>query len=347
VVAYWIRTSGRGADYNAALEAIKRRDFRTAATHIDKHLTAHPDDVEVRLLAARTARRRGAVAEFQNHIAIHKEQKGADRPRALEYRLFHVQQGDLTEGEQYLRSASATPAEPDSSLTLEALIEGSLFALKSRSGQSSRPPAGTTDRNVILGRTAVDLWLNTHPSEADQIQGLVWRGRVRAAAGDYDGAVADFRTALRLSPDHFDARFQLAITIGSADHAEAASLLEKLREVEPENADILAALATSYRLLGRPLEARAIYRGLIDRGMNDTRLVNELGLTELDAGQPAEAEPLFRQSLARDPDDLVANLAMSRCMMLAGNVGEASRYLERYESARARANNPRGTASKP
>ena len=194
---------------------------------------------------------------------------------------------------------------------------------------------------------AVDLWLKSHPAGPDQLQGLVWRGRVRAAAGDYDGAVADFREAIKRSPEHFDARFQLAITIGSADHAEAASLLEKLREAEPENADVLAGLANSYRLLGRPLEARAIYRGLVDRGMNDTRLLNELGLTELDAGQPAEAEQLFRQSLAKDPDDLVANLAMSRCMMLAGKVEEAGRFQERYESARAKSNSPRGQANKP
>jgi Flp pilus assembly protein TadD len=337
VGVYFLRDSGRGKEYQAALDAIDRRDFRSASEHLDRHLERRPKDAEARLLAARSARRRGAFDDFQKHIAIYKEQKGSEKARALEYRLLRVQQGDLSDAELQLRAASAKPPDPDAYLTLEAVIEGSLLALQSRSGQSSRPPAGTTDRFVVLGRTAVDMWLGSRPSAADQVQGLVWRGRVRAAAGEFDGAIADFRGAVNRDPEHFDARYQLAITIGSTNHIEAALLLEQLREAQPENVDVLAGLATSYRLLGRPLAARAIYRDLIDRGMDDPRLLNELGLTELDAGRPAEAEQLFRRSLAKHPDDAVANLAMSRCMMLADKVDEARRFQERYESARAKA----------
>jgi tetratricopeptide (TPR) repeat protein len=347
VAVFFLIGFGRGPDYDAALLLIEKRDFRAAGKLLDKYLTAHPEDTEARLLAARTARRRGAFDEFQKHIAAHKEQKGPERARALEYKLFRIQQGDLGDGELHLRSASSAPGEPESSLTLEAVIQGSLLALQSQSGQSSQRPAGSSDRFVILGRSAVDLWLTSHPAATDQVQGLVWRGRVRAAAGEFDGAVADFREAIKRDPEHFDARYHLAITVGSVNHVEAANLLEQLRNVEPDNPDVLAMLATSYRLLGRPLEARAIYRNLIDRGLTDPRLLNELALTELESGKPADAEKVLRLVLEKDPNDLIANLTMSRCLLLAGKPEEAGRFQERYEAARAKIRSPSGVSIKP
>jgi tetratricopeptide (TPR) repeat protein len=346
VVVYYVSTSGSGTAFDAALEAIKRRDFRAASEHLDRHLAEYPDDVSARLLAARTARRRGAHGQFLEHIEIYKKQKGDDNDRALEYKLYRIQQGDITHSDAILRSASADPAAIESYLSLEALIETCLAGLQPRSGQASRPPAGAADPIVGLARRGVDLWLNAQTAEADQVQGLVWRGRVRAAAGDHDGAVSDFRAALERNSEHFDARFHLAMTIGSGDPVEAASLLERLREAEPDNVMVSIALASSYRLLGRTPDARAILIGLSERGMTDAWLLNELGLTELDAGRLAEAERHLRQTLAKRPDDLVAILGMSRCMMLAGKAEDAAQFQKRYEEVRTKATG-RSQASKP
>jgi Flp pilus assembly protein TadD len=106
------------------------------------------------------------------------------------------------------------------------------------------------------------------------------------------------------------------------------------------------ALASSYRLLGRTPDARAILIGLSERGMTDAWLLNELGLTELDAGRLAEAERHLRQTLAKRPDDLVAILGMSRCMMLAGKAEDAAQFQKRYEEVRTKATG-RSQASKP
>jgi predicted Zn-dependent protease len=222
-----------------------------------------------------------------------------------------------------------------------------LISVQARSGQASRPPAGAGDPAVMLGRNAVDLWLRTHFSSADQVQGIIWRGRVRAAAAEHDAAIADFRMALERDPEHFDGRFQLAITVGSADPAGAASLLEQLRELEPENDAVLTALAQSYRLLGRIQDARDILSVLDRRGLNQPWLSNELGLTELDAGRPAEAEHYLRQTLAKNPDDLVANLALSRCMFLTGKEKEAALFQQRYEQSLAKVKSSRAQAKKP
>jgi len=333
---YFLIGNWRRADYRAAMAAIDRRDFQIASSHLDKYLADHPGDLDARLLAAQTARRRKAFDEFQAHIAIYKQQSGPERGRAREYRFLRMQRGDLSEAGHHLEAAAAAPDEPESALALEAVIEGALAAVDARSGQSSRRPAGPSDPNVIVARQAVELWLASRLGGPDQIQGLIWRGRVRAAAGEYAASLQDFREALRRDTDHFDARYQLAITIGSSNHTEAAELLEQLRTAQPENAMVLFALANSYRLLGRPTDARVILQGLLQRGMKETWLLDEMGLTEMDCGSPGDAERLFRQSLEQQPDDTVANLGLSRCMMLAGNVEEARRFQQRYETARSK-----------
>jgi tetratricopeptide (TPR) repeat protein len=333
---YYFIGNWRRAEYRAAREALDRRDFQAESSHLDRYLANHPDELDARLLAAQTARRRNAFDEFHGHIAIYKKQNGPERGRTREYQLLRMQRGDLSEAAFHLQAAAAAPSEPESALALEAVIEGALAAVDERSGQSSRRPAGSTDPNVVVARQAVELWLASRPGVPDQLQGLIWRGRVRAAAGEYALSLQDFREVLRREPRHFDAQYQLAITIGSANHTEAAELLEQLRKAQPENSMVLFALANSYRLLGRPADARGILQGLLQRGMKETWLLDELGLTEMDCGSPAEAERLFRQSLDQHPDDTVANLGMSRCMMLAGNVEEATRFQQRYEAARSK-----------
>src|SRR5262245_48886227 len=83
-----VRAAGPGPEYRAALEALERRDFPAASEHLDKHLEDHPKDLDALLLAARTARRRGATADFLKHIEAHQQAHGPDAPRVYEYRLL-------------------------------------------------------------------------------------------------------------------------------------------------------------------------------------------------------------------------------------------------------------------
>jgi tetratricopeptide (TPR) repeat protein len=340
-VVYLVVAASPGPNYRAAIAALERRDFAAAADYLDKHLADHPTDREARLLAARTARRRGADDEFLNHIEAYKQAGGSETARAAEYRLLRVQHGDLSEAAVLLQQCQANSAAADSALALEAVIEGALLVLRPRSGQSWTLPAGVTDPVVALVRPAVELWLQSRSHPADRLQGWVWRGRVWAAAAEYPDAVADFRAVLAEDPQHFEARFNLAITILQENPVEAAEHLAQLREAQPDNSAVLAALAHCYRIVGRLDDARRVLKDMLARRPNDLAALIELGLLELDADRPVEAEGYLRQSLAQAPNDAQVNLALSRCLSLLGQAEPANQFLRRAEEIRSQRKLPK------
>jgi tetratricopeptide (TPR) repeat protein len=347
VTAYLYRGADPGKDLAAAREAADRRDFKVAGTHVDRYLAARPDDLDARLFASQLARRRNEAGEFFAHLKAHRQQGGPEAGREFELRCFQVQEGDLADAERLLRDAAAKPSAPECPLAVEAVILGTLKQLKSRSGQMWKLPAGPADPRVALARKATDLWAEARTNRADRVQGLVWRGRVRAAAGEYAEAVADYRAALADDPDHADAHFHLAATVLQADPATALEHLRPLRESRADDPEVQSALGAAYRALGRLEEARAVLAEANSRRPDELVIVFELGLVELDAGRLALAEAWLRQVLARAPNDPGVNLAMSRCMALAGKAAEAKQFHDRHEELEIAAKRPWRMPHKP
>jgi tetratricopeptide (TPR) repeat protein len=337
----------RDKELHAAREALGRRDFAAATEHLDRHLASHPDDREARLLAAQTARRRNDPGQFLKHIEALRQGKGPERDRVVESQLFLVQQGDLTDANDLVQQAGAAPAKPESALILEAVIEGVLVKLQGHTGQAWDAPVGAGDARVVLGRRAADLWLALRDSTPDRVQGLTWSGRLRAAAGDYLGAVADFRAALALDDAHFEARYQLVITIVQSEPAEALVHLRKLQKAHPENVAVLTALGATYSTLGRFEDARAVLEALADKRPQDAPVLMELGFVELEANRPAQAEQWLRRAEEVTPTDPVVYLALSRCMTMHGKSAEAETFRRKAEELIAEAKVPRRKDSSP
>jgi cytochrome c-type biogenesis protein CcmH/NrfG len=103
--------------------------------------------------------------------------------------------------------------------------------------------------HLALARRAADLWLRLRPSQADQMQGLVWRGRLHLFALEQAEAQAALRKALELDPDHFEARLQLALAVTQEAPAEAAAHLQLLRDRHPKNNHVRLLLATHRRVV--------------------------------------------------------------------------------------------------
>src|SRR5205085_1667408 len=140
------------------------------------------------------------------------------------------------------------PQAPDTPLKLEAILEGSLQAMTP--SEQRAPAEGTPD---LL--QAVALWLQVCRDPVDQAQGLVWRGRVYGIRSQHALAVADFRAALELAPDLFDARLQLAEAIALEAPREAAAHLQQLHQRDPSNNQVRFYLASLRRGLGQFEEA--------------------------------------------------------------------------------------------
>jgi tetratricopeptide (TPR) repeat protein len=320
--------------YRAAQQALAQRDFAQASVHLEKCVALWPSDAPVRLLAAQTARRDGDLGEARKHLRIYRQKQGSAETTALEQQLLQIQMGDMRDAVALLESCFARPEAAETALVLETVIEGSLRAqqpalvamlARRAGGERAGPPS------VEQLRRAVDLWLARYGSDADQVVGLVWRGRLHAYMSEYAPAVADFRSALARHPDDFHAHWYLAALIVREDPQEAAAHLEALYQRHPANPRVCLFLAGVRRTLGRLDEARPMLDEILQKDPNDVSALLERGKLSVDAQQFADAETWLRRAEKLAPEFPELNLELSRCLQMAGRLEEAAPYRARFE----------------
>lgn len=83
------------------------------------------------------------------------------------------------------------------------------------------------------------------------------------------------------------------------------------------------ALAIQHHRAGRLLEAKELYRRLIDSGVRNPMPVHLLGQAERHSGRSVEAVALFRQALAMNPDQGDVRIMLADTLRELGRVGEA------------------------
>jgi tetratricopeptide (TPR) repeat protein len=324
-----------GYQLRAAERLLERRDFRQASIHLEKCLAVRPDNFQARLLAARTARRLGNFDEAQRHLDIFKKKKGPKEMVSWEYKLLKAQQGNLEDTEGWLAFCAGQPENPEMPLVLEAFIEGSLKALEPAFEKGETAEGGSAALHLAQAQRAIGLWLQHRLSRADQIQGLVWRSRSHSFANDYPKSMEDVREALRLDPDHFQARLQLALSVAQETPSKAAAHLEILRQQEPENNRVRFALASIRRELGQLSEARQILDEMLAANPDHLSALIERGKVALGEDQPREAEAPLRKALALARAAQMPNVpeimeTLSGCLRRAGKEAEAKQYHDRF-----------------
>lgn len=314
--------------------ALDRRDFTTANNLLAKRLAEHPDDSTAQLLAARCARRSGDLARAFDLLQQYREKNGATEAYTLESDLLRVQAGNLADADRLFAVYSEHPELPDTPLVMEAFLEGKLKALAPRADAKADPAAAEPTVLTNL-RRAADLWLQLRPGRADQVQGRVWLARVLIFANDHPGGVTALREATTLDPDHFEARFHLALSLAQQSPEEAWQQLTYLHTRHPENNYVSYGLATTCRMLGRLKESRELLEGLLT-GPTEISALVELSQIDMDEGKAADAERRLRKALEMAPDNPEINIAMSRCQQLAGRPAEAEKYRKRFEELQAK-----------
>ncbi|MSQ94238.1 MAG: tetratricopeptide repeat protein [Gemmataceae bacterium] len=337
--AYWAGYHLWGRHhYQAAQESLKRREFRQAGIHLRTCLDAWPRDPSIRLLAAQAARRGGALDEAKRHLEIHATQKAQTDERGREYQLLYIQEGDLRGADRLLDRALADPTASEEYLVLETIIDAKVKLLTSAHDSGMTLVEGPAGEERDRTDRAIEVWREVRPEKADQVQGLVWRGRIHLLL-NLQEAAADFRKALELDPNHFDARLLLAIALAESSPREAAGHLEILRGREPQNIRVSIYLASTLRGLGQLAEAQRILDDVLTANVDHSQALLERGKTALDAAHPDEAEPFLRRALARTPGEPFVHLALSRCLHLQGKAEEARYHQQKHseiESERTR-----------
>jgi tetratricopeptide (TPR) repeat protein len=321
------------ADANSAID---ERDFPLASSRFDEYLRSRPDDLAVRLLAARTARRQGQFDAAREHLDYYQDHNGPPEPRLRELQLLLAAQGSGTSGAETLIAACLSPSPPtDADLVLEVAIEQQLKLLEREFNSGLTLVEGPNAKARAQIEKAIALWLQQRPGRADQVQGLLWRGKLNLMI-DRRAAIDDFRRANEMDPNHFDARFHLAASLMEYDVSVAGGHLGLLHGRDPRNPQVTMLLARARRSLGQPESAiklldELLDRSLLDRGPAYTAAVLERGKATLDLGRPNDAEPFLRRALAQAPNDPFVHLALSRCLLLTGKETEAKRHEQRYK----------------
>jgi tetratricopeptide (TPR) repeat protein len=320
---------------HAARAALDRRDFRQADTHLQEYLDVWPDEPTVRLLAAQSARRQGEFDRALEHLRVCRSRSKLQDAVDLEYRLIRLKKGDLAEAGALLAQCASGLQDASTPSILEALIEGSLQFLTTAATLELLSGGELVEPYMDRTRRAVDLWLQLRPGPPDQAEGLVWRGQLEKLAKQDSKALADFREALELRPDHFDATMHLAMHVVQADPGQAIVYFERLRREHPENNLVRFSLASSYRGVGRLEEAQSLLDDMLASNPDDVPALIERGYISLDRQQVEDAEHRFRKAIALAPVNSRGYLALSCCLQLLNNETEAKQCRERFQQLEA------------
>jgi Tfp pilus assembly protein PilF len=316
--------------YRAAGQALDQRDFLGASAHLEKCFDVAPDNLSARLLAAQAARRRGDFEEANRQLHFIQRNKGPAEAVEAERRLMLAEQGDLREAQLLLAYCLEHPDAPETPLALESAIQGSLLALAEAFTESMTFGGGFAESFVLKVEKGADLWLQLRPGRADQVEGLLWHARACAMANDQLKAKEDVRKALELDPDHYDARFHMAMYLMQEAPTEAVEHFRRLAERHPEDRRVRFGLGSVLHSIGQLAEARQVLDGLLVANPRDVQVLIERGRVALDERQPIEAERFLRRALTESPNVPEVNLALCTCLKLQGRGEEAEDYQKRF-----------------
>jgi tetratricopeptide (TPR) repeat protein len=320
--------------YAAAQQAMERRDFDQAESHLQQRITLGLGGLQGELLGVQTARRSGNTEAAAKRLERCQKRFGADPSVVLEQRLLAMQQGDLQEASQLLASHAAQPDSPEAVLVLEAYIRGSLWQLANAYNQNDTFEGSPAAKQIVETKRAIEQWLRLRPQQADQVLGLVWRFQTHLFSHSPAAARVDINRALELDPDHRYARIMLATYLGHEYLDESAAQWQQLHEAYPDDVNITLNLAAVRRRLGQLDDAKTLFDQVLASDPYNVPALIDRGRVAMDMEDLAGAEEWFRSACREDPASVEANLALSRCLRATGKVEEADRLQKKVDELR-------------
>lgn len=297
--------------YQAARQAVDRRDWKAAQGHVTEALRHRPDDPDTHLLAAKVERRLEHLDEARQHLNTCELLQG-DETQAVkvERALIRVYAGELTAVEKFLLTR-VREGDPESVEILDTLAAA--YELNYREAEAQR---------------CLDDLLSRQP---DHFDALVRRGRTARNMGWHEDAIRYFEKALRLRPDVDIVRTVLAETlVGYGRFAQARGHFEQLRERQPQNPGLLFGIALCAAGTGEHDTALRLFNQLLDANPNNWTVLNERGKLAVQLDRPEDGVSDLRAADALAPPD-VAPTQLVNCLHLLGKSDEARKYQEKVD----------------
>ena len=310
------REAGASSHWSAANEALAAGDIDTARKELAHCLEAWPDDAEVHFLAARTARRDREYGDAEKLLARAEGLGWVREAVSLEQALLKVQRAGRMLGYEEYFVKCIDGGHPDAILILEAIV-----------------PVLYSNFHLNQADRLSRVWTDKAPGSFDA---WFFRGRVLERRASVRGASECFAEAVKLRPDHIEARLGLGRTLLESNQpTPALEVYNALRAREPLNREILLGLAGCYRTLGRTKEARSTLDDLLARHPEDGRVLTERARVETIAGDHPAAEKWFREALEHPPFPPRFWLFFAITLAQNDKPEEAAKIRKRHEQAEA------------
>jgi tetratricopeptide (TPR) repeat protein len=280
-----------------------------AVRHLQICLQVWPQDADVLLLAARAARCARAYDDAERCLDKYQQARGCDDAYSFEQLLLtaerHVDQvADLC-WRNYVEKD-----HPETSRILDALTRGYFRQYR-----------------LVEARACLTRWLETQPESA---QALCLEGQYYLDfVFSKNTALASYRRAVEIDPEHEEARLGLAVALlSTSDYAEAAKHLEFVRQRQPENLSVRVGLAECRYDRGDPDGALELVEQVLAQHPHHPPALELRGRLALAAGQFADAEDWLRQAVAGDPSNHNARFSLMQCLHKTHKDAEAQKLDE-------------------
>ncbi|MGH9545113.1 MAG: tetratricopeptide repeat protein [Terriglobales bacterium] len=146
----------------------------------------------------------------------------------------------------------------------------------------------------------------------------------------YDDAIQHFQTALRASPDSDDIKFDLADAyFRRGAYPQALEAAQQVSATGQQDAAFLALLGDIHGHLGETARAAEIFRDAIARNPDNDQYYLSLTLVQLREKDVAGAKATLQKGLARIPGSGKILWGMGIVSVLEGNTAQAAERLER------------------
>ena len=170
-------------------------------------------------------------------------------------------------------------------------------------------------RDLMNSFSASPVPLTPHGNYFTTKEGIYWAGRLAEVRGDYQNAIAHFRSAIAIAPDDYPAMFQLAYDAELlADSTTAEEYYHKAQHFAPSisvasyNLGLIAIGERNY------LEAEHEFNAAIERNPKFLKAYDKLGESFEKEQQPAKALVPFMKARDLKPTDTYSNLRISHIL---------------------------------
>ncbi|MGD0570666.1 MAG: tetratricopeptide repeat protein [Candidatus Sulfotelmatobacter sp.] len=146
----------------------------------------------------------------------------------------------------------------------------------------------------------------------------------------YDDAIQHFQSALRANADSDDVKFDLADAFfRNGKYPEALNIAQQVSVRGQQDDAQLSLLGDIYAHLGDSVRASEIFRNAIARNPDNDQYYLSLTLVQLRQGDTAGAEETLQKGLARVPSSGKILWGMGIVSVLEGRTGQAAEQFER------------------